>query len=298
VVSVKVGTGEEEAPPFAEAPYEGALQAIRSTAQWLVAAFSALGAVLLGGAPFTAVANLDFETAEFWLAIGGLAIAVVSIVYVVPQIASVFTYRFANLTTLRDAEVTETDPYMAQVRRQIDYAGEELYRDVAATLPDLFDAIRRRNEVSRGQVDGSPVVDEQALRLAAAGQQVVSFANYEVARRRFREIVPRIVAAAVVVGVGVVSFIYFSNQPQEAEVDAPTAVTLSISEGAAERLGLGDECDRSAIEAVAIGGTFREPEVVTRETTTCRAVRFTLKESDGVAVPAASAEGSPSTSAP
>jgi hypothetical protein len=348
------GSGQGDEPTGTSA-YNQAAAALRSTAQWLITAFAAIAGVLVAGVPLTGIGRIKVGTNEFYAAIGGLALALLAIAYIIRQVAKVLTNEYVNLTglALEEMQRRQGPGQTSPVVHSIELSREELFGDVAETLADLHRQLALANEHSRlmtrkesipssakkknerkaeeADTDQKKADRAESVRIAErvvdllrtimtsrdsiaqeamrndtseaeeevdiaygaadrvriAAQRVVDFANYEVARLTFQRLYRRMVAAGAIVGFGVVLFAYQTSQASTPAITSPLQVIVTLNADAAKRLRsqLGPSCDPSRIEAVTVGGDLNEPEVVTKQTANCNAVRFKVSANAGVAVP-------------
>ena len=79
-----------------ESPYLKASDNIRAAARWLVAAFAAVGGVLVAGVPLTDIGRIKPWSTDFFWATGGLAVALAAIAYMIYTTSRVFTDRFVS----------------------------------------------------------------------------------------------------------------------------------------------------------------------------------------------------------
>jgi hypothetical protein len=68
---------DPQAPPAD--PRLAAIDRIRTTAKWLIAAFAAVGALLAGTAPLSNVGKLDISSWRLWVAVGTAAVALAAV---------------------------------------------------------------------------------------------------------------------------------------------------------------------------------------------------------------------------
>jgi hypothetical protein len=223
-----------------------------------------------------------------------VAVAVGALGYMIFSISRVFTAEFVSLAEFAMASFPVTTNRLVQTRRStllgeitrsIDESRDELYGDVAETVATLSKQLANRNATKRHN-DKTTIHHHGPTELDAAVERVRDFANYELARRMFRALLPRLAFAGtiVVIGVAVYAFEIGHAPPAPPSVSSPVPVRLVIT--AKRTLAkLGRSCNSSAIYGVAVAGRLREPEVVTAGTNGCEAVRLKVTPRTGVAIP-------------
>jgi hypothetical protein len=293
---------KEVSAPSGDEPYQQAAETIRATAKWLVTAFAGVGGILIAGIPLTGLGRL--RSAPLIVALGAITVALVAIAYIIPRVSRVFTAKYITLADLAYQAFPRSTSRLARwhVKRRItpisnavDESRDELYGAEAASLADLNKRITDVNEDLRSFGSRPQSLTAQSS-LAAAAKRVVAFANYEDVRQTFRRLYRPMAVAATVVAVGVITFAFaVGSATSVANVTSPAPVRLSLIEGAKDWQSLlGAGCDISRVDAVAISGTFSEPDVITTGTKGCEVVRLRITKSLGVAVPVV---GTPTPSA-
>jgi hypothetical protein len=315
------GDGSDTTSGATLSPYVQATESIRAAARWLLAAFAAVGGVLVAGVPLTDLGRVGVWNFRFWIAVAAIVAALGAIGWMIRAVARVFTAEYVSFGELRQADFPEKvkrprtpegpddlrsktaekrsrrQRRVHDIREVIDTSREELYGSQARSLAELSRLLRKANEVLSQPVGADAPASQQleselwARRqpeLNRAALRVVDFANYEFTRRMFKSLFPKLaflgfIAAA---GVGAYAVAVSSAPPKAPTVDKPIAVTLTLRPGA-RKWGnlLGSACDIRSVRAVAVAGSLNAPEVVTDQTDTCRAARFRVGRKQGVAVP-------------
>jgi hypothetical protein len=270
-----------------------ATESIRAAARWLLTAFAAVGGALVAGVPLTDLGTLDVPSLRFFAAIAAILVALGAIALMIGTVARVFTARYVSFgdLALRDFPERTSSPQDAELEKLEQLVIEsrnELFGAEAATLPELSRKLSKANEQLRGEEDPPPTLVDRQGRLEAATLQVLDFANYEHTRRTFQRLFPTLAWLGLLVVIAVGGFtVLIGQKPDEApEVTEATPVTVSFPDSDSEvARRVGQECDLSAVEAVAVGGTLDAPEIVTVPTGSCSAIRLTVDEDDAVVVP-------------
>jgi len=288
-------------------PYQQATESIRAAARWLLAAFAGVGGVLVAGVPLTDIGRIGVWTFRFWLAVGAIVVALAAIGLMIRAVSKVFTARYVSFGELGQADFPDKSGRKRRVwdvEQVINFSRDELYGAQAGTLAELAKRLRVANETSRavgkpslGKASPSERGVPTALaELERASSRVLDFANYEYTRRTFQSLFPRLALGGIIAagGVGVYAIVVGSAPARAPKIERPLPVTLTLNPEARDwnRL-LGEDCDISAVKAVAVGGSLVVPEVVTASTQGCRAARFKVGKKQGIAVPVVQRSTSP-----
>ncbi|MFF3329855.1 hypothetical protein ACFYWX_09875 [Streptomyces sp. NPDC002888] len=126
-------------PPAAGAA-QAAVADMRATARWSVATTGAVGGLLLGGFPLTAVGKIHGAT-DVALAVGGLVVAVAGVAWALWTTGEVLTPRFTTLRSL-------ADPALADLQAEIDAAPETFFGPFGRTAAQLEAACREHTAVA------------------------------------------------------------------------------------------------------------------------------------------------------
>jgi hypothetical protein len=286
------------ATPAAESQYVAAAETIRQAARWLVAAFAGVGGVLVAGVPLTDVGRVEAGTSDFWFAVMGIAAALVAIAYMIHAVSRVFTSEFISFAEYSEATVPGVTG--AEKRRKLlldigevaERSGDELYGAEARDLGELHTRLQDTNQAVRTAKLEGQAAPEDAVRHArdatAAANRAMEFINYEFVRRTFRHLFPRLAAGGLIVALGVGTYVFQTAQspPKDQAVNRPTAVRLYLKPDSDELKQLGKACQANGLPAVAVAGSFSEPEVVTDSSGGgCMPTRLTITQDAGVAVP-------------
>jgi hypothetical protein len=220
--------------------YGSATEALESTAKWLVTAFAAVGALMIGGIQLSGIGTLGrSELPRLALAVGSLTVAGVAVVYMIRRTSGIFMTEWVTLTELsyeafrRLAASTGEDAGKARRERrdltkildEIEYAQEELYGHVARSIPELHRHLREANEhtakVAANQIEltlpDQEKVFGKAQELRNAARDVVECANYHRTRQQFNDLKGRLWVAVAVVALCLVVFAYATNPPAKSE---------------------------------------------------------------------------------
>lgn len=283
LTSPTVGPATRLAPPN---PYADALASLRSTAQWLVTAFAAVGGILVTGVPLTGLGALDWPELDFILAVAGALLALASIGWLISGVTQVLTRPYANLSDLAAEEPDHPDFDMTPLVKEVEVNRDELFGAYAKDLPQLYGQLQKLNE----SVYTQPMRTSQKRHRAevqSAVALVVDFANYEAARRTMQRFYRKMMIGGAVVALGVGVFAYLTGRSFEPPIDQPIPVFVSLSEEGTDRFSssLGKGCTLEGFEAVAVAGTLDEPKVATSGEQGCAPTEFEVTDAMGVATP-------------
>jgi hypothetical protein len=103
----------EDAPPMRLHSPADAVADMRATARWTVAGAAAVGALLLGGAPLTAVGKIS-HAANAVLAFAGLVVALGGVAWAIWQTGEALMPRIATLADLDDPDLSDLRATMAR----------------------------------------------------------------------------------------------------------------------------------------------------------------------------------------
>jgi hypothetical protein len=267
-------------PAKAEAshPYRTAIDELRSTARWLITTFAAVAGVLLAGVQLTGIGELEGD--ELTGALICAAVAIVGVALAIHGAARVLTTRSATpgaLLTSKEAkklhEAVAEDPF--------------LLRGQAADLAQLIDRYRASMTTA---VPANAGYTKEAV--ARTVMSLTRTAVYLRVRQVFGQSLAWIFVGALLTAAGAVGFAYFSNPPDEEKkksaptLAAPSRVDVRLTAAGEQLFGkaLGEGCTQRPVAALVLGGTVKEPDVVTLPTTTCTSQRVVLTRDLGVAV--------------
>lgn len=220
--------------------YGTATAALESTAKWLVTAFAAVGALMIGGVQLTGIWDLDLWEPRFIAAIACLIVGIVAVVYLVRKTSGIFMTEWVTLGDLSheaykqfagaDAEdaggARREQRNLSAILQEVEDAQEELYGHVARSVSDLHRHLREANEeaakIAANEVQltwpNQGKVFEKVYELRNAAHDVVECANYHRTRQQFDELKGRLWLAVAIVTICVLVFAYVTNLPPKSEL--------------------------------------------------------------------------------
>ncbi|WP_320785007.1 hypothetical protein [Streptomyces sp. CRN 30] len=218
------GSFAPEAPPPSASGYAAALDALRSTAKWLLTAFAGIAAALTASLQLTDLGRLPPTSWRLWAAVAGIATALAALAYMANSASAVLTQDWVTLNTFTDRDIEsqfQDVPGHARrrrfdsVARHIEDSRHELYGHVAPDLPTLHRRLREADEEIHSAT--GPATREaaahRAAELRAAAREVVQCANYHATLERYLRMKVRLAWASLVAAVALGTFAYASHPP-------------------------------------------------------------------------------------
>jgi hypothetical protein len=231
--------------------YRGQLEALRSTAKWLVTGCMGVAAAMIAGVQLASVGRLSGSSWRLYVALVAVAVVLLAIVYMIKEASRVLSHEWLTLADLRNASLGVTPDgalvrsrkdrdrkiHVEKIMDQLDGSRHELYGYVAPTLPLLHKRLREANEQMLAPgfsaASNSDVVS-RAAELRGAAHDVVQCANYLFTLFLFQRMRTRLGWAAALLAVGVGAFIYAANP---AEKHSPIEIRIVNTNDAPHRYG-------------------------------------------------------------
>ena len=215
--------------------YTAQLDALRSVAKWLVAAFAGVGALLVAGLSISGIGQLTPSSWRLYAAGGSAAIALAAVGFMIREASSVLTHEWLTLASLSDpgalVRLQATDWQSAQLSDIDDLlkiSQHELFGYAAESVPRLHVRLQEADERLRKARPGSrralrAAGDAAALRRAA--RTTAQYANYRYTLKLFQRMRARLGWAALITAISIGVFAYAANPPKAA-APARTEVIL------------------------------------------------------------------------
>lgn len=284
---------------------EGAAAVVQSAAKWLISAFAAIGAVLVAGLQIGAIGSLSWNDEP-----GRVAAVVVSAVIALTITGLVIIYASRVLVgrnyTLDDLVALETKARIkhdreADIAKRLQNPLE--YDSVLKSLigrphlmpPQVHTPLELRDALVQARKDpaGAPPVGSVAAPtledLEKGVSRLTDFVEMTQCRQRYRRLAFWILPALLGVAACIFAFSWGIASSEEIKITRPTAVTIILKNASKDdlkKIGLGKGCKVKQLQAVAIGGSIAEPEVVTMaDGGGCRPAKFTMNPDLGLVVP-------------
>ncbi len=276
-------SGETKAPAapktLSESIHDAAAQ-IRSVSKWIVAAFGALGAALIGGASIVDLRTLS-ESGQNWASFG-LGLAILGVVLVIAPAALVLAPRMLSFDQLRrgasgeEADVAETlettfagllggYSSLAEIHEERERLGSEL-TDVKAEIGILKANPAASEEAKIAMNDRTTAVRQHADRLNEVSTNVLSIATFIRLRAQFTRALRFGLLGVALATAGAIFFVTAETADQRSAEAAslsplvtagpePVAVALDFAQDQTDRYAaiLGEDCDLDAVAALVLG---------------------------------------------
>ena len=272
--------GQGAATGADRAGVQAAIDRYRDLAKYLITIFAGVGALLAAGTQLASIGTLtpQDETGRFIAVVLGLILAIGAIAAIIGL----------ALRVLKPIEVTFEE---------------------AADDPGLREQINKRTSLLggaddidqvRANVRSNALAEEDLETWYVIADGIVAEAAYLRTRETFEGIWWPLLWAAVAGVVGITTFAWGANPPDDTKsatpivqpAPVPLRITLTADgrEALAGALG-GDGCTTGPLSALSIGGTENAPRVVTLPHGSCKAVQFMLSAAWGAATSENSAPG-------
>ena len=266
---------------------------IRDTTKWLIAAFAAIGAVLVAGLQLSDLGQLGTQQLVRLIAsLIAAAAALICVGITILRAADVLTTRYTSLKQLALLHQSAVlagqpvglptwakDPVIAAI--QTEWTG--LCRGLAESLPGLYD-------LQAGLAE-QKIVDQRAIDVSTAAQRIVDFANDFVTRQAFSRFKTNVIGSGAFIAVAIVAFAWLTHPPTSVDY-SPTNPTfgelvLTSNGRTVFQSVVGPGCATKPILAVAIGGDSSDPEIELLPVRPCKIAprSFHVPQAQGVFVP-------------
>jgi hypothetical protein len=221
--------------------YAAQLDALRSVAKWLVAAFAGVGALLVAGLSISGIGQLSLSSWRLYVAGSSATLALAAVGFMIKEASIVLTHEWLTLASFGDepaganlADRQKVGWRSAQLREidaKLRVSRHELFGYAAESRPQLHTRLREADERLWRARPGS----KRALRAAheasvlrKAARDTVQYANYYYTLKLFQRMRARLGSAALVTAISVGIFAYAANPPK---------VTAAIKTGASFHKG-------------------------------------------------------------
>lgn len=227
--------------------YAAQLDALRSAAKWLVAAFAGVGALMLGGLSLSDIGELSVTSWRFCVAASAAVLALGTVGYMINETSGVLTHEWLTLTSLSDEPTrallrpSRQSKWRSAQLRAIDdelaVSRHELFGYVAETRAQLHTRLRQADEQIWKSGPGSRAATEAAhesMLLRKAARDTVEYANYCFMLKLFQRMRKRLFWAVIVVAINVGAFAYAANPPRTTN---PVPVKIVTTDSTQTSLG-------------------------------------------------------------
>lgn len=204
--------------------YAVQLDALRSVAKWLVAAFAGIGALLVAGLSISGIGQLSPSSWRLYTAAGSAAVALAAVALMIREASTVLTHEWLTLADLSDPGPAVPPPKadwksaeLREIHNLLDVSKHELFGYVAESPPKLQERLQEVDRQLRRARPGSRRALRAAREAAAlrkAARATAQYANYRYTLKLFQRMRTRIAWAALVTAISVGVFAYAANPPK------------------------------------------------------------------------------------
>lgn len=308
--------GEGEPAASAASSLVTATDKLRQSANWLLGAFAAVGAVFAAGLQLANIGSLGADTpGRLTVAALGLSATVIAIIVAVSAAGSVSARSRVNLALLgtgdlaaiqqeidNDHEALAGFTDIADLRQEVvarrgavlqkDRAYRSAYTELAAALATADQSRKDKADQVLQQADVELELAKRDLDFAeATKQQVLELATFLRVKSLYDKAKNRIAVAAAAAAVGIALFAWGANPPAaettvlptEVLPETPSEVTIRLTdpdEGIQRQLG--PECNASEnLDAIALDVEGETYQVAIVQTATCDTAWITVGPEQG-----------------
>jgi len=220
--------------------YASQLETLRSVAKWLVAAFGAVGALLVAGLSLSGIGGLSPSSWRLYVAGGSAALALAAVGFMIREASVVLTHEWLTLASFGDEQTGPTlgsqkpnwrSTQLREIDDRLTVSCHELFGYAAESRPALQRRLRLADQRLRQARPGSRRAarwGREAEVLRQAARDTVQYANYYYTLKLFQRMRIRLAWAALVAVVSVGVFAYAVNSPHSAsKAKAMSAIMLN-----------------------------------------------------------------------
>jgi Pentapeptide repeats (8 copies) len=193
------------------------LESIRTSAKWLVAAFAALGTVLIAGSQLSSIGSLKTTDGRFWAAVVGMAVALVAVLAMVWQTVGLLIPQRITVDELARME-TEKGRKSPAIRW---FEANPSYKP--------YDTFLELQQAWRAVGDETTNDKPDLALLEPATRKVQRLAVMATATAQFRRMMLAVAAAAAVAAGGIGVFAWAANPSAPAAPPAASLRNLDLS---------------------------------------------------------------------
>jgi hypothetical protein len=204
---------------------------VRQAARWLIAAFAGVGAALAAGIQISNLGSIE-DTDRLLLAGAGAALGFAGVAVAIWHIAKVLAPQEALLRDL------ESSPALAaRFHDEPTFLGG-CYERVTDLTSDYEKGLRayRRAQIARWKDPGNPVLEAEVKRLNDVFEELSSIVEflrsvviYEKTRAAYSKARCWVLLGAILAFIGVVTFAYAANPPEETEPLSPRLIPVVMN---------------------------------------------------------------------
>lgn len=255
----------------------------------MIAAFAAIGALLIAGTQVSSVGKLswDHDTVRLIAATLGLAVALGGVLLIILQNTRLLVPQWMTLKQIKGPvrQFFDDDPQLLLGAESVSQFEEQYTKAFEANFGSGSESAQHAGP-TRAQFD---VLDEKRAR-------IVNIATWRSAELLFAQVRKRTAIAAMFAAIGAGVFAWAANPPTAPAAPArastlvgpaPSEVRLALTPAAKLEVqsAVGAHCSLNTLRAVVVGGTKSSPEVVTEPSRHCQAERLSIPALSGAALP-------------
>jgi hypothetical protein len=284
-----------------ESPEVAGINRVRDAAKWLIGAYASIGAVLVAGLQLTKLGQIEDHTrllVAVVAAFGGL-VAVAVAIWKVANVLAPVTVKASDL-----AEGTEVDKMTVETPLLLQAQADSLV-DLQQKYVNALHDYQDKREKAWDNTALQPEADVAKSRVDALGEplgQLRHMALFVKVQAKFTEARKVLGLAGLGTAICVITFAWAANPSEKSKqsamagkhgptIEQPSRVSVSVSRIrpslAPLRRRLGKSCGLEEIQAVVVGGSASEPEVVTLPLNGCNVERFIAGDVIGITLPVA-----------
>lgn len=215
-------TGEGAGP----GGYAAQLETIRSVAKWLIAAFAAVGALLVAGLSISGIGELSPSSWRLYVAGSSAALALATIAFMIKEASDVLSHEWLTLASFGDDQTSRLSnaresswhaTQLLDIDEKLEVSRHELFGYAAETRPALQKRLRLADQNLRRIRPGSRRAlkwAREAEVLRQAARDTVQYANYCYTLKLFQRMRIRLVWTALVAAISIGIFAYSVNPPK------------------------------------------------------------------------------------
>lgn len=270
-----------------------ALLNLRDTVKWMIAAASAVAAVLVAGLQVKHLGDLTGSSPLRLAAAAGSAL--VALLLALALVAAAVRVLAAPRMSVRDLSARELKAGVPALQIRLEPVADKLIQSLLERRTYLLGRhesinefyreyvaiLGARQQLSRGeavhfggrQFDPGSREDHAALAARALqaqrdAERLESAAQLSLAEMRFQRLADRLSLGGVVFAAAILAFAWLTSTNQaSAAITRPVSVLVYIRDAA--QAGLPRGCRASELQGTAVGGTFLQPNVITHPAPGC-----------------------------
>ena len=223
--------------------YSAQLDGLRSVTKWLVAAFAAVGALLVAGLTISDLGTLQPTSWRLYTAIGAVLLALTAVVFIIQQASTVLSHEWLTLASFggqgdrlafehKSRKAKRHAALLRAIDDKLTVSSHELFGYVAPTRAQLHRRLSEADERILSSRPGSRRAlryAHEAATLREAARDTVQYANYYYTLQLFQSMCKRLGWAALVVAISIAVYAYAVDVPKSTPAKPATSVASVAS---------------------------------------------------------------------